>query len=128
MSIFVSEKDNFTVVTHYEETNGNIKILSEDSKDKETTKSLSVTCKRPDFGLAQNLLRASTNAQGVDAVTLKNNLLYMLATEWDAKNDKGEKIECTTANLSSLRLEIALDLSEKIEKHLGGIGKLLPIF
>ena len=128
MGIFVTDKDNFTVTCFYEEAGDEIKILSEDSKDKATTQVLSVTCKRPDFGLSQNLLRASTVQGQVDVISFKNNLLYMLATTWTAKDADGKAMECNINTLSGLRVEVAVNLSEKIEAHLGGVSKILPVF
>ena len=141
MGILVTNKDMVKVTTYYvEKEGGEIELVPEKQPGDETSKyppemikSLTVECQRPNFSSAQTLLNVSliqsaSGDRSIDVFSFRNNLLYTLARNWDMVNAEGKAVECSIGTLSSLRVEIAKDLSSKLEAALGGINNILPLF
>jgi hypothetical protein len=98
-----------------------------EKKEVVTSQSVTVTFRYPNFADSQQILRSATtldsNGQpSLNFLQLQTSLLYGLADKWDAKDDKGVVIECSAANLSKLRVEVAKALIEKVYAELGEGG------
>lgn len=146
MGILVTSKDTFSITSQYRELpNGAIEIvdpiremqeaeeLKKENKEvpaKPDVKSVTVTCRRPDFSTSQTFLAMAGRAgtENFDLFRVKNALLFHLTVGWDVKTEDGKDVPASQENLASLRIEVAKDLSSKIEEFLGGINAILPIF
>ena len=129
-SIFITSSDTFDVVIHYKPEGRRLKILTEPEKDAAgaiISESITATFRYPDFATSHQILRSSTTLDStgqpsLNFLQLQTSLLYGLASKWDAKDEKGQPLELSAANISKLRVEIAKAMIEKVYAELGDNG------
>ena len=118
MSLFISPEDRFDVTVRYVEDGDKITI----SKDKKS-KSVTVTCRKPNFEMSQVILHASTiltdeGAPVVDLLRVRKTMLYHLAVSWDIQ-EEGKPVPMTADKISQMHPVIASALCKEIQEAVG---------
>lgn len=118
-SAFVEDSDSFDVIIHFKEQNGETVVLAE---KEEGCQSLTITFRYPDFGIAQNIVEASTalgenGMPTINYLALQNTMLYTLAQKWDAKDSKDKAMPID--QIGKLKVNIAKAIVEKLISTVG---------
>ena len=124
--IFVDKDDKFDIVINYVEEKGGIKILEE---KKDGCKSLTVTFKYPDFETSQEIARSSVeysqNGAALNMFKLRANLIYYLATGWDAKDKNAKEVDFSIENINKLQPSAITHLVNQVQIKIGETSTLL---
>jgi len=126
MSIFVDEQDAVKITVRYVVEPKGVKVLDDGQEPPDGCESVTAEFRRPNFGLAQQLMRASTtiDANGqpsLNIADLNHNMLYLLLKSWDVKDSKGEPVEPTPGAINRMRIEVARALVTRLVNVVGTI-------
>lgn len=116
MKLLVKKSDKLEIPVYAYEETGNLNAThdKEDIPKEVQAEELTFVFRRPSYQDSTNILavsQASATTIGeevkVDAAKFQNHILRTLLTDWDLKDEEGEKIECSPGNISSLDPSVA---------------------